>query len=96
MRVTLVALNNMGISTLFIIRVYPTQLLFFNYNVIDRNKLEIKLKDLDSVIRKYYDNPISKANCCFLGRMYGRSCINLIFLFADFMSNMAVIEKNDF
>lgn len=83
MRVTLVALNNTGISTLFIIRVYPTQLLFFNYNVIDTNKLEIKLKvvrDLDSVIRKYYDYPISKGNCYFLGRMYGRSCINFIFL----------------
>jgi len=44
MRVTLVALNNTEISTLFIIRVYPTQLLFFNYNVIDTNKLEIQLK----------------------------------------------------
>jgi hypothetical protein len=58
MRVTLVALNNMGISTLFIIQVYPTQLLFFNYNVIDTNKLEIKLKvvrDLDYVIRKYFN-----------------------------------------
>ena len=81
MKVTLVALNNIGISTLFIIRVYSTQLHFFSYNDIDTKKLEIKLKvvrDPDPVIRKYYNNPISETNCCFLGRMDGRSCINFM------------------